>query len=125
MNKRVFWGAALSLSFASGLLVGGSTHRGKFLRPSAAQALDPAFRDGVYQAKLDATEGRRPHFSTGRWSSDTARASFVAGYQQGYREYYQDQSGQLMENSVADMAASGYRDGLFDGAWPRMASPPF
>lgn len=125
MNKRVFWVAALSLSFASGLLVGGSTHRAKFPRASAAQTLDPAFRDGVYQAKLDATQGRRPHFATGRWASDAARASYAAGYQQGYREFYEDRSGQLMEPSVAELAASGYRDGMFDGAWHRMAAQPF
>jgi len=119
MEKRVFWLLALSLSFSTGLLVGGSFHGSK---PSGnpAEALDPAFRDGVYQAKLDAKEGLRPRFSTGRWSTESARASYVAGYQQGYRE-----SGQLLEPSLAELAASGYRDGMRDGAWHRMASQPF
>jgi hypothetical protein len=125
MKKRVFWVAALSVSFATGLLVGSSSHRSKFTAPSAAQALDPAFRDGVYQAKLDVREGRRPHFSTGRWSNASARASYVAGYQQGYRESYENRSGQLMEPSVAELAASGYRDGMLDGTWHRIASQPF
>ena len=125
MNKRVFWVAALSLSFAGGLLVGGSVHHSRFPHRSAAQALDPAFRDGAYQARLDAEEGRRPHFSTGRWSSDSDRASYVAGYQQGYRESYENLSGQLMEPSFAELAASGYRDGMLDGAWHRIASQPF
>lgn len=124
MERRVFWVVALSLSFSTGLLVGGSFHGSK---PSVnpAEALDPAFRDGVYQAKLDAKEGLRPRFSTGRWSTDSARASYVAGYQQGYRESYEKQSGQLLEPSVAELAASGYRDGMRDGAWHRMASQPF
>ena len=124
MEKRVFWVLALSLSFATGLLVGGS-FRGSKPSVNPAEALDPAFRDGVYQAKLDAKEGLRPRFSTGRWSTDSARASYVAGYQQGYREFYEKQAGQLLEPSVAELAASGYRDGMRDGAWHRMASQPF
>ena len=124
MEKRALWVVALSLSFSTGLLVGGSS-RGSKPSVSPMQALDAAFRDGVYQAKLDAREGQRPRFSTGRWSTDSARASYVAGYQQGYRESYEKQSGQLMEPSVVELAASGYRDGMLDGAWHRMASQPF
>ena len=124
MRKRMFWVVALSLSFATGLLVGGSSHGSK---PSVipALAVDPAFRDGVYQAKLDAKEGMRPRFSTGRWGTEAARASYIAGYQQGYRESYEKRSGQLMEPSVAELAASGYRDGMLDGTWHRIASQPF
>lgn len=125
MKKRVFSIVALSLSFATGLLVGSSSQRSRPSVVNASQALDPAFRDGVYQAKLDVREGRRPHFSTGRWSSETARASYIAGYQRGYRESYENQSGQLMEPSIAELAASGYRDGMLDGAWHRIASQPF
>lgn len=125
MNKRVFWIGALSLSFATGALVGNSSHHSKFSASNAAQALDPAFRDGLYQAKLDVRDGRSPHLSTGRWNNESARASYVAGYQQGYRETYEMQSGQLIEPSIAELAASGYRDGMLDGTWHRMASQPF
>jgi hypothetical protein len=124
MEKRVFWVVALSLSFSTGLWVGGSFHGSKPLI-NPAEALAPAFRDGVYQAKLDAKEGLRPRFSTGRWGTDRARASYVAGYQQGYRESYEDQAGQLTEPSVVELAAFRYRDGIRDGAWHRMASQPF
>ncbi|PYX40513.1 MAG: hypothetical protein DMG81_06010, partial [Acidobacteria bacterium] len=46
---------------------------------------DAAYRDGAYQAKMDVQSGRKPHFSSGRWSTDQDRASFIAGYEQGYK----------------------------------------
>lgn len=51
------------------------------------RATDGAFRDGLFQAKLDAQNGREPHIASGRWSTSADRASFTAGYQRGYREF--------------------------------------
>ncbi|MGA7383004.1 MAG: hypothetical protein WBX03_19280 [Terriglobales bacterium] len=51
-----------------------------------SQAGNAAFRDGLHLGKFDATSGRTGHLSVGRWSSDTNRAWFIAGYQAGYRQ---------------------------------------
>lgn len=52
--------------------------------PVSNVSLDGAFRDGLYLGKLDAVQNRQPHLSSGRWSSDRDRASFIAGYETGY-----------------------------------------
>jgi hypothetical protein len=124
MKKRaVFVVVALSLSFSTGLLVGESSRKNP--ANNQAMSVDPAFRDGLYQAKMDVRDGRKPHLSVGRWSSESARASYVAGYREGYRESIGSPSGSLSESSVAQLAASGFRDGLADGAWHRLAAEPF
>ena len=51
-----------------------------------SQAGNAAFRDGLHLGKFDAATGRTRHLSVGRWSSDTNRAWFIAGYQAGYRQ---------------------------------------
>ena len=50
----------------------------------AATATDGAFRDGLYLGGLAAQRGEEPRIAEGRWSSQSDRASFTAGYQQGY-----------------------------------------
>ncbi len=52
----------------------------------AALATDVAFRDGLYLGELAARRGEEPRISEGRWSNQADRASFKAGYQQGYNE---------------------------------------
>jgi hypothetical protein len=49
-------------------------------------ASNAAFRDGLYQAKLARQRGSGAHIATGRWRSDQDRASFAAGYQQGFAQ---------------------------------------
>jgi hypothetical protein len=51
-----------------------------------SQANNAAFRDGLHLGKFDAGSGRTRHLSVGRWSSDTNRAWFIAGYQAGYQQ---------------------------------------
>jgi hypothetical protein len=47
---------------------------------------DAAYRDGLYLGKL-AHDAKRPmHPPIGRWSTEKDRASFTAGYQQGFGE---------------------------------------
>ena len=47
---------------------------------------DAAYRDGLYLGKL-ARDAKRPmHPPIGRWSTEKDRASFTAGYQQGFSE---------------------------------------
>jgi hypothetical protein len=60
--------------------------RGGFAgNPAASQASSAAFRDGLHLGKFDAASGRTRHLSVGRWSADSNRASFIAGYQAGYQ----------------------------------------
>ena len=53
---------------------------------AVSQAGNAAFRDGLHLGKFDAASGRTRHLSVGRWSSDTNRAWFIAGYQAGYQQ---------------------------------------
>ena len=84
---------------------------------------DAAFRDGAYQARLDVDRGRKAHFSSGRWSTDQDRASFIAGYEQSFRALSEARSGGAVSSNPAEVAA--YRDGIADGTRHRRASQPF
>ena len=125
MKNRAFIMLALSGSFAAGLIVGESQREPRLRTVEVGQAGDAAFRDGLYQARLDIEEGRKPHPAFGRWSSTEARASFFAGYRRGYRPSSEVALGQMAGPSVAELAAKGYRDGMLDGNWHRIASQPF
>jgi hypothetical protein len=116
---------ALSASFAAGLIVGESKRKPSPSTVELAQTTDAAFRDGLYQARLDIKDGRRPHLAIGRWSSPEARASFVSGYWRGYRPSSEAAMGRMGGLSVAELAAAGYKDGMLDGNWHRIASQPF
>lgn len=52
---------------------------------TVSQAGNAAFRDGLYLGRFDAESGRLRHLCVGRWSADTDRAWFTAGYQAGYQ----------------------------------------
>jgi hypothetical protein len=47
---------------------------------------DAAYRDGLYLGKLARTAKSPMHPPVGRWSTEKDRASFAAGYRQGYNE---------------------------------------
>lgn len=49
-------------------------------------ANDAAFRDGVYLGKLARAANRRTRPPIARWSTEKDRASFAAGYRQGFGE---------------------------------------
>ena len=49
-------------------------------------ANDAAFRDGVYLGELARAAHRQMRPQIGRWSTEKDRASFVAGYRQGFGE---------------------------------------
>ena len=53
---------------------------------SAEQQADAAYRDGLFLGKLDGRQGREMQPAVCRWNSDKDRASFRAGYENGYRE---------------------------------------
>jgi len=125
MKSRVFLMLALSVSFAAGLILGGAKRGTSMPAVEPTQSTDAPFRDGLYQARLDAEEGRKSHPAIGRWSSAEARASFLAGYQRGYRPWSEAAIGRVTGPSITELAAAGYRDGMLDGGWHRIASQPF
>lgn len=47
-------------------------------------ATSAPYGDGLYPGKLAAAKGGEAHISTGRWLTEADRASFKAGFQQGY-----------------------------------------
>ncbi|HWZ76925.1 MAG TPA: hypothetical protein VNX87_10330 [Candidatus Sulfotelmatobacter sp.] len=47
---------------------------------------DAAYRDGLYLGKLAHEAKRQAHPPIGRWSTEKDRASFTAGYKQGFGE---------------------------------------
>jgi hypothetical protein len=49
-------------------------------------ASNAAFRDGLYQGKLDAQHGSKPHIRSARWSAEPDRLAFVSGYRLGYQD---------------------------------------
>jgi hypothetical protein len=79
---------ALTLAAATVMLSVRAARPTKIVRGNTTRNMDGdgAFRDGLYLGKLDAESGRKPHLSIGRWNTARDRASFVAGYQQGYRQ---------------------------------------
>ena len=123
MNRPSLFILDVSLGLAIVASVGVSAYRPKMEPGKGTHAIDAAFRDGLYQAKLDVQDGRAPRLNTGRWGNNADRAVFIAGYEQGYREYSEAQSGKLTEPSAAELA--GYCDGTLDGASDRMKAQPF
>jgi hypothetical protein len=48
------------------------------------RATSAPYRDGLYLGKLAAARGGESQISTGRWTTEADRASFKAGFEQGY-----------------------------------------
>ena len=48
------------------------------------RATSAPYRDGLYLGKLAAARGGESQISTSRWTTEADRASFKAGFQQGY-----------------------------------------
>src|SRR5260370_20193016 len=92
----------VSLGLAIVAMVGVSAYRPKIEAGKGARAIEAAFRDGLYQAKLDVQDARMPRLRTSRWGNNPHRAVFIAGYEQGYREYSEAQSGKLAEPTAAE-----------------------
>ena len=84
---------------------------------------DAAYRDGVYQARLDVEGGRKARLASGRWASDQDRASFIAGYERAFKALTEARTGKGIELTAMELAA--YHDGVVDGAQHRRAAMPF
>ena len=120
MKKQSSYVLASTLGIAIILLIGGPRWS-RTIRPT--RNTEAAFRDGLFQARLDSQKARKPDITSGRWNTDRDRALFIAGYQQGYREFSESHPGKLMEPNAAELA--GFQDGILDGARDRRTSQPF
>jgi len=99
-------------------------HRPHIIASDVNNQTNAAFRDGVFLARLDAKQGRKPHLLSGRWSADADRRLFVAAYLQAYREMSGDAAPEHLESSEPAIK-EGYSDGLADGVQQRYESRSF
>lgn len=119
MKKQLLSTLTLLLVAATILVTGVAAHIPE-ISTSSEEATNAAFRDGMFQGKLDIQNGRKLHLSSGRWRTDADRTSFIAGYHQALRENHPNA---LKKLSAAEIAA--YRDGVNDGSAHRQNSRPF
>jgi hypothetical protein len=73
------------------------------------QAESAAYRDGLYLGKMAAERGDAAHVATARWSSDTDRVQFAAGYEQAFG------AGATANTQSDAKTVAAYRDGLYMG----------
>lgn len=85
--------------------------------------MNAAYRDGLYQGKMDAKENQSPHLTSGRWSADADRSSFIAGYRSGYEQISDYATG--AEPDSPTPAWIGLQDGLSDGKQHRQHAQQF
>src|SRR5260370_19741182 len=99
-------------------------HRSQVVAGNVNKQTDAAFRDGLFLARLDAEHGRKPHLTSGRWSTDADRRSFVSAYLQAYREM---QGGAVSEQLGSSQLAAqrGCHHGTADGLQQRYRSGSF
>jgi hypothetical protein len=91
-----------------------AAHHSDFVGNAVHYPSDAAFRDGLFQGRLDAEHGRKQHLASGRWNLDADRRLFVAGYLQGYRDT--SGRGASEQPEVSQLTEQkGYRDGVTDG----------
>lgn len=84
MNKITLTALALLVMTASAFtLRNGNTAPAVISTPNLAS--NGAFRDGLYLGKLSGESGDQYRVAAGRWARAEDRASFAAGYDQGYR----------------------------------------
>lgn len=82
MSKVSMWLAALAITATTASVV-------SFSHPSSTakdeQAVNAAFRDGVYRGQQAAEHRETPRLATSRWASTGDRKAYAAGYDQAYR----------------------------------------
>jgi len=87
MKIILTWALAISFVGTSAMLVQRDRAARTGQAVDAQMAVDAAFRDGVYLGKLARAAKSPMHPPIGRWSTEKDRASFAAGYRQGYNEF--------------------------------------
>lgn len=96
MKKIMLLAGVIELVIMAGMLLSGRASSVPQNSQVAAHQLTSApYRDGLYLGKLTAERGAESHISSGRWTTEGDRASFTAGFQQGY------QGGRVLRASTA------------------------
>jgi len=93
MTKTLICELAVAVSLASGGAISRIAHLPTAGLTDHQQAIDGAFRDGLYVGRLTAESGRASRPPIGRWSTNSDRVSFLAGYRQGYAGVFSGPSG--------------------------------
>src|SRR6266852_6005515 len=110
----------LTLGLVAGLLIGITVRAPRSATPTRPGAMDAASRDGSYLARLDVENARKPRLASGRWSSNSDRARFITGYEEGYQQAAETHNADLPKADADEK--SGYQQGLSDGATDQAAS---
>ena len=85
MTRLALFASVIVLGMGTAVLHN-SHHSNLSVNPDIIQNADGAFRDGLFVGKLAAERGVAPHVLSGRWATEADRASFRAGYAQGYAQ---------------------------------------
>ena len=88
-NMRIllhwFGGAAVTALIIGGFsAMGPATHTGTPVHQADAILTGAPYRDGLFIGQLQRRQGAKQHITWGRWSTQSDRQAFIAGYQQGY-----------------------------------------
>lgn len=86
MGKTLTFAVMIAVSLATSAVLSNHARAGGASWPDAQLATNGAYRDGLYVGRLAAESGRPERPLIGRWSAASDRASFLAGYQRGYRD---------------------------------------
>jgi len=87
MNKLATYALVITASMGTSAMLGNLKRvPSPDLSAESRLAADGAFRDGLYQGKLAAENGRPRCPPVGRWSTEQERATFTSGYERGYVE---------------------------------------
>ena len=85
MKKHLLFGATVVfLALLSTVWAAVSAQTRQVSKLHKAGATDGAYRDGLFLGRFDARAGRNHRVCVGRWSSQSDRASFASGYEEGY-----------------------------------------
>lgn len=117
--KRQLLLALMIIAAATILVTGVAAHMPQ-ISEAATHPTNAAFRDGMFAAKFDIEHGRKPHLSSGRWSTDANRAAYILGYHQQVA-----QSGSNAIAGLNDSEVAAYHAGRSDGSTHRTNAQPF
>lgn len=122
MNRLFLFALTIALSAGAATSVfKASEEHG--LANAAGQENSAAFRDGMYLAKLDTENGRKPHLIASRWRNASDRSAFLAGYEAVYGKLGNAYTTDHRDDANAELI--GFHDGMSDGRQHRQSSRQF
>jgi hypothetical protein len=110
MKMRSYSAWALALVIGAGIFAIVRNGDAASRQDTSVRKSSAAFRDGAYLGKLAAERGEAPHMALARWTSNTDRNLFAAGYDQAYSVSLSGSDFARDQNNLA-----AFRDGLYLG----------